>query len=1605
MKKPSSISGSSRLGLSGALLAAALLLPSGVRANGTAYYLDVNGTTAGFGAPSGAYNENGTFWSKDTTGVTAPGTLATGGQLTFGYSPSDFNGSTFSINMTGPAWLGLVVNSTNANITLTGTANAYINYASVTWTVAGGSTLTEAVTFNGYGLNFNNDAVTLNGAGTLNFGSSVGYNSTSSINENMPGGTVNFTSAWNAGTANQASYVLTAGTLNFSNAASANALNGLHAGKLFALNGGVLDNTSGSPLTLALGSGSYSIGGSFTFNGSSSLNLGPAAVALGTAAQVTVNANTLTVGGAVSGAGGLALAGAGTLKLAGAGTFNGGATVNAGTLDLANSLAIQNSVLNLNGGAVVFDSAVAANAFTAAGLAASASGPGFDLALQNNAATPAPVALTLLTATTSEYSGVLSGPGSLVIRGTGAEDLAGANTYIGNTTVTGGTLDLASTNAVQDSTVIMNGGALTFDSVAGGTAFWLGGLAAVTNGVGYDLNLQNTANSAITLIVGTNNASTAYAGTLTDAGAGGSLVKIGTGTLTLSANESFSGPTTINAGQLQGVVGGGLLNSAVTVAALPGNSANLGVLYTGGDAQWSCPSLTINNGGVSSGLQFSFASGVTPSLLNAPLNVSGSVNFLTSVSVSVVAASLPATTGNGYPLLTWGSGSAPSLAGITLVLPSRVAGHLVIQGSTLYLQVTGSTEPASWTGGNGTWDLNDSANLIWKDNTGASTYYQQGIVGDSVVFDNTLGSGGTVTLNVSVVPVNVAVNNPSASYTITGNGAITGSTPLIKTGAGTLTLATTNTYSGGTTLSSGQLNLNNGGSSAANSAIGTGPLVIAGPAVIDNTGGADVVLKPVIRETWNADFTYAGSLHSLNLGSGAVTLAANRQVTVSANTLTVGGVISDAGQAFSLTKTGAGTLTLSGENSYSGGTIINAGTVNVTTSASLDTSGNTTVNGTLNLTAGAGDYPGLDASLSGTGIVNFTLGTGTAANFLNGNNSGFNGTLNVGINAAPGAGKLQMNGLLGAGAVVNVLTNATVYVTGVDQPAAVTLYGGVTGELLGQLRLDASATWSGPVTLAGNNTAAFAGLIGGNSGSSIISGNIGQTNGSWTLSKAGGAHLYLTGTNSYTGGTLVEAGTLTLYNDQSSATGGLSVGADNYNNCTLAVGDASQTLPTLVYVPAVNWVQAGYIPGLGNVNGTGYEQLIASGADGVPAIVTNNGTLFAGRNSSVVIGSDAIWTQSGTIDLQPFGGYAAALSVNNGGTLVYTGTNGVLLTELPGTSAATSLNIGNAATVGGAFITGQPFYFNSNSTTATGLGIITLAGGGTVVLATNIPQLVAGDYSGRVQLGNGGGVIDTEGFSTAIAFGITNAPGGSGSLIKMGSGTLALTGTNTYFGAGTTVSNGTLYITTAFDSPGESFLVNDGTTLGVINRSGLTAQINSLNLGSSSGPTTLVFTNLSSPGVPVVNASGVVTLAGACNVIIADAAHLVAAQEYPLLQYSSIVTNSGPGFALTLPAGVSGVLTNDPGISALALIVTGTTSTPPTLGSPQISGTNLVLNASNGTPGGSVTVLTTTNLALPLVNWISATNGIFDGAGNFHYTVSGAVGSSVPQQYYLLRVP
>src|SRR5271157_5752833 len=208
----------------------------------------------------------------------------------------------------------------------------------------------------------------------------------------------------------------------------------------------------------------------------------------------------LVLSGVISGTGTLVQVGTGTSILTGADTYTGGTTISAGTLQLGNAGVTGSITGNVtDNGVLQFDR----------------------------------------TDTGLNLAGNISGTGSVVQTGTGTATLSGTNTYSGVTTVNAGTLQAASTTALSaasDFTVTSTLNLGGFSNAIGSLA----GTGTVTN-----------TGAAATLTAGGDNATTTFGGVLQNGTGAVALTKVGTGTLTLTGINTYSGATTVTAGTLQ----------------------------------------------------------------------------------------------------------------------------------------------------------------------------------------------------------------------------------------------------------------------------------------------------------------------------------------------------------------------------------------------------------------------------------------------------------------------------------------------------------------------------------------------------------------------------------------------------------------------------------------------------------------------------------------------------------------------------------------------------------------------------------------------------------------------------------------------------------------------------------------------------------------------------------------------------------------------------------------------------------------------------------------------------------------------------------------------
>ncbi|MCE9630645.1 MAG: autotransporter-associated beta strand repeat-containing protein, partial [Planctomycetia bacterium] len=320
---------------------------------------------------------------------------------------------------------------------------------------------------------------------------------------------------------------------------------------------------------------------------------------------------------------------------------------------------------------------------------------------------------------------------------------------------------------------------------------------------------------------------------------------------------------------------------------------------------------------------------------------------------------------------------------------------------------------------------------------------------------------------------------------------------VVKAGAGRMVLTGSNTFTGGLTLSAGQLDLNNA------SALGSGTFTITG-GTIGNSSGSQINLTTNNAQLWNADVAFVGP-NILNLGTGTATLNASRTVTVSAAELIVGSV---SGAGFGLTKAGAGKLSLSGSIAYTGPTDVTSGTLQFGIGG---TTGALSPSSTISGSAGATLFfarsntvtQGVDFAGVIGGALNVTQGvSGTLV--LNGANT-YTGTTRI------VAGSLSLGGTA-------ALQNSTLDLNAADTGTLVFGVSGTNTYAVGGLIGSRSMSLPNTVVLS----------VGGNGSSGTYSGVI---SGSGGLTKSGAGTLTLGNVqNSFTGGTIVNGGTLTLGN-------------------------------------------------------------------------------------------------------------------------------------------------------------------------------------------------------------------------------------------------------------------------------------------------------------------------------------------------------------------------------------------------------------------------------------------------------------------------------------------
>jgi autotransporter-associated beta strand protein len=734
------------------------------------------------------------------------------------------------------------------------------------------------------------------------------------------------------------------------------------AGKLSKAGAGKLNLTGTTSYTGAttLTEGTLTVTGNFASSG--------IATSAGTVLDFSnETANTFQYDGIISGEGVVAKWGQSTWVLAGSNTYTGYTAVRGGKLQAGNGTSgninstssvqvYAGAVLRFEPGATTTFSKVisgegsveykgstskllrltADNTFT--GTLTNEAGGNLYIGT-NNSATGSVVgnivnnnAISFNRTTDYTYSGVISGTGNIYKLGTNKLTLNGANTYTGTTNISAGTLALGASGTIaQSSGVTLNGATAKFDISAGNKTIknLSGGYADAEVILG--TNTLNIGTGGQTDGGGT------YAGEIsgTATATNTALYKYGNATLTLTGTSTYSGTTRIR----EGIVNFNKLDNFGTSTLYcmingtlqwaTGNTADISARLVSN--QIAVPSFTFDVGANN----VTFATAITGS------------NMFTKKGTGTLTLT-GANTPTGATTVQEGTLAIGGTAG-------AVAGNIAVaEGATLNFNRSNAYTYAGVISGAGQVTQNGSGTLTL---TGANTY-----TGTTTANGNlNIGSGnttGSIVSNVAVAASKMLTFNRSNAYTYAG--VISGAGSVVKTGTGVLTLSGANTYTGATGITGGTLALDATGTIAASSGvnIATGKLTVTGNKTINGL-----------------ESSFSGASVEINSGTLSVNTAAN----------TFKGVISGAG---GLTKTGAGTLTLGGANTYTGATTITLGRLTLDASGTIANSESVTLGayigayGSLDVSAGNKTLKNLSAANAGNevilGATTLTLGTSAA---------------------------------------------------------------------------------------------------------------------------------------------------------------------------------------------------------------------------------------------------------------------------------------------------------------------------------------------------------------------------------------------------------------------------------------------------------------------------------------------------------------------------------------------------------------------------------------------------------------------------------------------------
>jgi len=1109
--------------------------------------------------------------------------------------------------------------------------------------------------------------------------------------------------------------------------------------------------TSGTAALRVLADGGFTVGRDIAvFNSGSTTTLGgshtteTSTFAGSIALQKSIFLQSLArveVTGAMSGGAGITKTGTGVASLSGSNTYTGQTAVAAGRLEASSIGSIGAGASSLgapttaaNGTILIGSSTVAAGltyrgtgdvtdrvldlAGTTGGATLDQSGSGL-LKFTSDLTASGSGAKTLVlqgsTSGTGELAGAIvdySGAGgplatAVTKAGTGAWTLSGLNTYTGITTINGGTLSVATLTNGETSGGLGAASASAANLVLGG-----GALSYTGTSVSIDRSFTLTASTTSTIDVANADTTLTFSGS--SAVTTGALSKAGPGTLVLTGAQSYTGATAILGGVLQ--VGGG-----ATAGTLGGSGAvvNQGTLvFNRSDNYGGAFTRAISGSGgvslLSGSLTLAAANSYTgdtsiaggnlilgdaAAVSASTVDAGGSLSFGTLMSATFGglkgSSDIALTNVAGTPAavaLTVGGNNQSTAYGGTL----SGLGSLVKTGTETLTLSTAQTYAGSTTVGNGTLRLTGSGALpvsgtVSLTSAGA-TLDLSGVSSGTTTFGLLSGSSGAV---VSLGSKTLTVGNASSS---TFAGGFTGSGRLFKVGAGTLNLNGASSHSGGLQIGSGTLP--------------GGTVTIGDPAALGS--GTATVSNGTLQ--FNVSTGSATGLPTVNLATAAsavVKLAPG--VTVNNPILAPGGNANNIGGL-----TAAGTATLGGTITWPSGQQLR-----------ID-SGNAA--GVLVI---AGGITGGDAAQQilfnrfSAGVVAMA----TPASYIGGG-SWTNGSAPVGTVIYSGAVRLATSQALNQSAILhfNLLANARLELAGVAQ----TVQSAYSTTKLSDRRgviTNPTPNTTGTLTFntVANNITPLANSLGG---FQYLTASVQDTgSGLMSIVKNGTATMTFVNTGSYSGGTVVNAGTLTGFQGSAFGSGSVTVNGGTF----------------LVDFNAF-------------ASGSGSQQITDSVAGGV--VFRGGGMTVRGRPNGPTIAS------------------VAATTTVAGGV---TPSDGRLVTLTSGSTAGLAVGqvVSGSSIVAGNFIAAivsNTQFLLDASNTASSAGPLSLAA--TTNQSSQSYGSATFDADATIT------VSRNDGDGTTLTFGSVS---GTGRLTKAGDGDLVVNGANGGFSGGTTISAGRLF--------------------------------------------------------------------------------------------------------------------------------------------------------------------------------------------------------------------